>query len=108
GLARLANSFAARLLAYGPRSREERAAVDWAEVIRRVDAGVQADFAPVAQPDIFFDDWKRLTARVRTTTRPSDFGRPTYWLLGPADSTNGFITWANTPLEQRMPFQLRT
>jgi len=104
---RLANSFAARLLAYTPRTRDERAKVDWNEVIRRVDAGVQTDFAPVAQPDILWDDWKRLVARVRTGP-PSDYGRPSYWLLGPADSTNGFVNWINTPLEQRQPFQIRT
>ncbi|HEY0969348.1 MAG TPA: hypothetical protein VGE02_00050 [Gemmatimonadales bacterium] len=108
GLARLANSFAARLIAYGPRTRADRDAVDWNEVIRRIDAGITTDFAPVAQPDILWDDWKRLLARVRTPTRPSDFGRPSYWVLGPADSTNGFVSWAGTPVASRMPFQIRT
>ena len=50
--------------------------MNWAEVIRRVDAGIKADFAPVAQVDVIWDDWKRLVARLRTTGRPSDFGRP--------------------------------
>jgi hypothetical protein len=108
GLARLANSFAARLLAYSPRSRDERAAVDWNEVIRRVDAGVTADFAPVAQPEVLFDDWKRLIARVRNVARPSDFGRPDYTLLGPADSTDGFKNWLATDVAARQPFQIRT
>ncbi|MHB1224171.1 MAG: hypothetical protein ACYC2G_09050 [Gemmatimonadaceae bacterium] len=108
GLARLANSFAARLIAYSPRTRAERDAVDWNEVIRRVDAGIVADFAPVAQQDILFDDWKRLIARVRTTTRPSDFGRPSYWLLGPADASGGFVSWASTPAASRQPFQIVT
>ena len=108
GLARLANSFAARLIAYAPRTREERDAVDWNEVIRRIDAGITTDFAPVAQPDILWDDWKRLLARVRTTSRPSDFGRPSYWLIGPADSAQGFVNWAATPVADRMPFQMRT
>ncbi|HET7187012.1 MAG TPA: hypothetical protein VFI52_02600 [Gemmatimonadaceae bacterium] len=104
---RLANSFAAKALAQTPRTRAERAAVDWAEVIRRVDAGIQTDFAPVAQPDILWDDWKRLVARVRTGP-PSDFGRPSYWVLGPADSTQGFVNWVNTPLANRVAFQIRT
>jgi hypothetical protein len=104
---RLANSFAAKALAQTPRTRAERAAVDWNEVIRRVDAGIQTDFAPVAQPDILWDDWKRLVARVRTGP-PSDYGRPSYWVLGPADSTQGFVTWAATPVANRMPFQIRT
>ena len=104
---KLANSFAARFLAYAPRTRVERAAVDWAEVIRRIDAGITADFAPIAQVDILWDDWKRLVARVRTGP-PSDFGRPSYWMLGPADSANGFINWVNTPLTSRVAFQIRT
>jgi hypothetical protein len=104
---RLANSFAARFLAYSPRSRDERSKVDWNEVIKRIDAGVQADFAPVAQTDILWDDWKRLVARVRSGP-PSDYGRPSYWLLGPADSTEGFINWMKTPLESRQPFQIVT
>jgi hypothetical protein len=104
---RLANSFAAKALAQTPRTRAERAAVDWAEVIRRVDAGIQTDFAPMAQPEILFDDWKRLIARVRTGP-PSDFGRPSYWVLGPADSTQGFVNWAAAPVATRQPFQIRT
>jgi hypothetical protein len=104
---RLANSFAAKALAQTPRTRAERAAVDWAEVIRRVDAGIQTDFAPVAQPLILFDDWKRLIARVRTGP-PSDFGRPSYWVVGPADSTQGFVTWAATAVGSRQPFQVVT
>jgi hypothetical protein len=103
----LASSFSAKIIASTPRSRAERAAVDWADVIRRIDAGITTDYAPVAQPDIFWDDWKRLVARVRTGP-PSDYGRPSYWLLGPADSTNGYINWSNTPLESRQPFQIRT
>lgn len=105
---RLTNSYAARLLAYAPRTRAERAAVNWAEVIRRIDAGIQADFAPVAQVDIFVDDWKRLMARLRTAGRPSDYSRPSYWLIGPADSTNGWVNWVATANDLRQPFQMRT
>lgn len=104
----LANSFAARLLVYSARTPAERAAVDWNEVIRRVDAGIRSDFAPIAQVDILWDDWKRLVARLRTAGRPSDFGRPAYWLIGPADSTNGFVNWVNTPVANRVAFQMRT
>jgi hypothetical protein len=104
---RLANSYAARVLAYTPRTRAERDAVDWAKVIQRIDAGITTDFAPVAQPDILWDDWKRLIARVRSGP-PSDFGRPSYWTLGPADSTNGFVNWAATPVASRQPFQIVT
>jgi hypothetical protein len=103
----LANSFAAKALAQTPRTRAERNAVDWAEVIRRVDAGIKTDFAPAAQTDILWDDWKRLIARVRSGP-PSDFGRPSYWVLGPADSTQGFVNWVAAPVANRVAFQIRT
>jgi hypothetical protein len=106
-LVKLENSFVAKIMAETPRSRAERAAVNWADVIKRIDAGITTDFAPVAQPDILWDDWKRLVARVRTGP-PSDYGRPSYWTLGPADSTNGYLTWISKPLADRTPFQLRT
>jgi hypothetical protein len=103
---RLANSYAARTLAYTPRTRAERAAVDWTEVIRRVDAGILTDFAPVAADSgILRDDWKRLVARVRTGP-PSDYGRPGYGVLGPADSTQGYVNYLNTPLNSRVAFQI--
>ncbi|MBM3908508.1 MAG: hypothetical protein FJ363_10610 [Gemmatimonadetes bacterium] len=104
----LANSFVARLLVYNARTRAERAAVPWNTVIARVDAGIKSDFAPVAQSTILWDDWKRLVARLRTTGRPSDFGRPAYDLIGAADSTNGYINWVNTPLASRVGFQMNT
>jgi hypothetical protein len=104
----LANSFVAQLLVYSARTRAEREAVNWTEVIRRVDLGIKTDFTPVAQVDILWDDWKRLVARVRTASRPSDFGRPAYWTLGPADSANGFVNWVNTPVANRVAFQIRT
>jgi hypothetical protein len=105
---RLANSMAARIMVYSARTRAERAAVNWTEVIRRIDAGIQTDFMPVAQTDILWHDWTRLVARLRTAGRPSDFGRPSYHLVGPADSTNGFVNWINTPVESRVAFQMRT
>lgn len=105
---RLANTYVARLMAYGPRTRAERDAVDWNAVIARIDAGIQTDFAPSAQPDILWDDWKRLVARVRQVDRPSDFGRPSYWVLGPADSSDGWVNWVATPVNERVGFQIVT
>ena len=105
---RLTNSYAARLLAYSPRTRTERVAVNWTEVLRRIDAGIAVDFAPVAQLDILVDDWKRLLARLRTAGRPSDYARPSYWLIGQADSTNGWQNWLATANDSRLPFQMRT
>ncbi len=107
-LARLANSFSARIIASGARTRAERAAVDWNDVIRRVDAGITTDFAPAGQTEVLEDNWKRLLARLRTVGRPSDYGRPSYWTLGPADSADGFKSWAAKQVGDRTGFQMRT
>ena len=47
-------------------------------------------------------------ARLRTAGRPSDYSRPSYWLIGPADSTNGWVNWVATANDSRQPFQMRT
>ena len=111
----LSHSYVARLMVYQARSREERAfdAAHWTEVIRRIDLGITKtgagfDFAPIAQQDILFDDWKRLVARLRTAGRPSDFGRPSNWLLGPADTSGAFQGWVNTAVSSRMAILIRT
>jgi hypothetical protein len=93
---------------YTARTPAERAAVDWTAVMARIDAGIQADFTPQAVPEVLWHDWSRLVARVRNIARPSDFGRPGYWLIGPADSTDGFVNWVNTPLADRVAFQMVT
>ena len=110
-LSRLGHAFIARFLAYTPRTRAERDAVDWNAVLTEATAGVTTDFAPTAVADVLFDDFKRVAARTRGSGAsfiPGDFARVDYWLVGPADSTNRFIDWVNKPLEQRSRFQIIT
>jgi hypothetical protein len=106
--ARLARSYSARLRAQVARSREERQAVNWTQVIADVDAGMTRDFAPVAVPGVFFNDFTRVAARTRVATQPGDFARVDYWTLGPADSTNRFLGWLSTPVSSRTRFQMVT
>jgi len=106
-LARLAHSYRARLMAQVARTREERDAVDWQAVLNEIDAGITSDFAPVAIPGVFVDDFKRVAAR-STATFPGNFARVDYMLVGPADSTNGFLTWLAKPPATRTVFQLVT
>lgn len=105
-LIRIINSYAARAIAYSPRTWEERQAVDWNEVLRRIDAGIQEDFAPEGLLGPWESNMRRLYARRRA--RPSDHIRPDYMALGPADTTGGFQTWFATPSADRMPFQIET
>jgi len=81
--------------------------VNWALVSALVDSGTTVDFAPVAVPGVFVDDFRRVAARSRTAI-PGDFARVDSWVVGPADSTNAFLGWVNTPVSQRVAFQLRT
>ncbi len=102
--ARLINTYIARFMVYNARSAAERAAVNWAEVITRIDAGITADFAPVATPGIMSSTYKNRAARLRTTT-PSDFMRVDNMLIGPADQSQNFINWYNTPAANRLVFR---
>jgi hypothetical protein len=103
---RVVNSYAARLIAYTPRGWDERAAVDWNEVIRRIDAGITTDFGPDGQFQVWESNTRRLLARVRT--RPSDHVRPSYMALGPADVSGRFQTWFATAPKERRPFRITT
>jgi hypothetical protein len=105
-LARIIRSYQARLLAYSPRSFEERNAVDWARVLQLAEAGIQMDLAPTGLLDVWESNMRRLFARVRTL--PGDHARVDYFLVGPADVSGKFQTWINTPSANRTPFQLAT
>lgn len=105
--ARLINSYIARIMVYTARTPEERAAVDWGKVLTHIENGITTDFAPSASPGIVESGYKRYASRQRTTT-PGDFARVDYMLIGPADVSDNFIEWYNTPWEQRTPFQITT
>jgi hypothetical protein len=95
--------YQARLIAYLPRSREEKAAADWSRVVNLLDQARTTTFAPVGSPDIIEHNFQRLTARQRSTV-PSDHVRPSYYTLGYADQSGGFQNWLNTPWSNRTPF----
>jgi len=105
-LARLGNSYAARILAYTPRTPAERAAVNWNQVVSRVDAGLQFDLAPDGLLSVWESNMRRLFARVRS--RPGDHARVDYYAVGPGDITGGFQAWHATPSDDRQPFQMNT
>src|SRR5690606_1392919 len=105
-LVRVINSYYARLLAYMPRTWEERNAVNWNEVLTRIDAGITSDFAPQGELDVWESNMRRLYSRVRA--RPSDHVRPDYMAMGPADVSGKFQAWFASPSADRMPFQIVT
>lgn len=105
-LIRIANSYVARLLAYTPRSPEERAEVDWTEVIRRVDAGITTDFAPQGRQGVLESEFRFRLARTRTADTPGDFIRLHYRLVGPGDISGNYQNWIAQPINQRTPFRM--
>jgi sulfane dehydrogenase subunit SoxC len=105
-LSRLAHTFIARFETYVARTATERAAVNWQDVIAQADAGITADFAPIGSPTGLSDSYKQVAARVRTVA--GDYMRGGYWLVGPADSTEGWKNWVATPVANRVAFQMRS
>ena len=107
-LVRLINTFKARILAYGPRSVEDRDAVDWNQVLQLLDAGWQQDFGPTGLLNVWENNMARLTARVRVATRPGDHVRMNMMAVGPGDVSGGFQTWFNDDPEDRRPFRMNS
>jgi hypothetical protein len=104
----LAHTFAARFLASYGRTRDERDAAPWDQVLFHAERGITRDLNPNAVPERLFHDFRRVAARQRTIT-PGDFARLDYWLVGPADSTDGIITWVNNDdVDDRRPFTMLT
>ncbi|HSJ24713.1 MAG TPA: hypothetical protein VK929_08610 [Longimicrobiales bacterium] len=103
---RVINSYYARLLAYSPRTWEERNAVNWQEVLNRIDNRITEDFGPDGLLEVWESNMRRLLARVRTN--PSDHVRPSLMALGPADTSGAFQHWVNAPFAERDTFAIRT
>ena len=112
-LIRLANSYAARFMAQVARTPEERAAVDWNEVMRRIDAGIVEDFAPIGD-DNGDREWDCLKW---VGSEGTTWSRADYRTIGPADESvcdpndgkiNCFQEWLDTPLQDRLVFDVHT
>jgi len=56
-LAQLANSYAARILAYGPRNAAANSAVDWSKVLSYANNGIEKDLAPELGDNYDFYDY---------------------------------------------------
>jgi hypothetical protein len=100
-LARIANSYIARILAYTPRTPQERQAVDWNRVISHIDRGITRDHAPVTQPS------GGITAIYRAYTHHSWF-RTDYRVVGPGDISGRYQQWINAPVGERDWFQIES
>lgn len=112
-LAALANSYAARFRAAVARTPEERGAVNWNEVMTRIDAGITEDFAPIGDDDGSFEwDCMKFYGQEAST-----WARADYLTIGPADESectpgddtiNCFQEWIDAPLADRLVFDIET
>lgn len=105
GFQQVIHTYMARIVAYLPRSRAEKQAADWEQVLFHLDRSLNADFAPEGSPDIVEHNFQRLAARQRATV-PNDHVRPNYETLGVADQSGGFQEWWATPWRDRTPWTM--
>jgi hypothetical protein len=100
-LVRIIKSFTARFLASVARTPEERAAVNWADVLARADAGITRDFGFQADNTNWEDAYKERLQR-------SDWVRADYGTVGPSDISGNYQAWLATPVADRQPFDIST
>lgn len=100
-LAQLAHSYIARFMAQLARDPNERASVNWAEVISHADQGITQDFAPVGDGDYWWDGMKYLGQN-------HIWARADYKTIGLADTSGAYQAWLNTPVANRQPFDIHT
>lgn len=98
---RLAHSYEARYMTQVARSPQERAAVDWGQVLNHVDQGIEEDFG--VQLDGFGGVWNS-PAKQRSSINESVY----MTLLGPADQSGAYAAWEDTPNRDKNPFEVDT
>jgi hypothetical protein len=103
-LARLARSFAARIMVIGARTPAERAAVNWTKVVQLVDAGITTDYtfnmqSPLGSSNTYLG-YAIATSGTRTHADNN--------LIGEADVSGAYQAWLAKPLNEREKFQIVT
>lgn len=100
-LARIANSYVARMMVSVARTPEERAAVNWNEVVNRINKGITADFGIVLDNTNWGDNFKNYIQRF-------DWFRTDYKLVGQSDISGAYQAWLAKPVDQRVDFDMNS
>ena len=97
---RVCLTYITRSEVYGPRTPTERAAVNWAAVLARLDSGITKTFFVDADPAVALtaSNWINLSFS-QTTIRINNR------MLGPGDTSGVYQQWLNTPLATRNSVQ---
>lgn len=102
-LIRVMYSFLVRADVYSPRTPAQRAAVNWAAVLARLDSGITRDFGFQADPAV---------AGTASTYINNSFAQNTVRihnrLLGPADTSGRYQAWVAANLANRTAFTITT
>ncbi len=96
-LKQLCHSLNAKFLAVSPRNPTDRANVDWISVLDHIENGIQSDFAPEGDNDLWRNDLIWNSNRGGWTLVDNR-------IFGPSDIFGGYDDWINTPVIERKPF----
>jgi hypothetical protein len=104
-IAQLAHTMIARFLVYNPRTPQERAAVNWQQVLTHTQQGLTYDFGPTMQDGILESgNWLGL---MTNTNSGSQFRMDPHF-FGPGDQSGNYQTWLNALPDTRTPFVITT
>jgi hypothetical protein len=98
---RLTHSYEARFMAQVARTPEERAAVNWGEVLEHVQQGITADFG--LELDGPGGVWNATYKTRSSLERDVHLA-----LIGPADQSGAYQRWEKTAHGQKLPFLVDT
>jgi len=98
---KVVNSFAARFISSLARTPQERAAVNWQEVLNRINKGITSDFGVTLDDQVWESIYKE---RYQNAT----WFRLDYNLIGPADVSGKYQAWLATLAADRQPFDITT
>lgn len=98
---RIVHSYIARSLVYTARSVEERAAVDWNQVLYHLDRGIQKNHWVQYEEDVWYGAYLLYTQFLNDA-------RLSNRLVGPADTSGAYQDWLAKPVLERDKFLVRT
>nr|BCX01746.1 MAG: hypothetical protein KatS3mg041_1792 [Bacteroidota bacterium] len=99
-LAALCYSFLARYEAAVARSPQERAQVNWNQVLSWIDKGVSKDYFIQGDNQLWWAALPYYASRERTS-------RVDYKTIGPTDGSTGYLQWLTKPPAERAEFILQ-
>lgn len=97
----LTHSYEARFMAQVARTPEERAQVDWGEVLNHIEQGIGRDFG--VELDGPGGVWNAAYKQRTSLTTDAHLA-----LLGPADQSGAYQAWESTTPSERQPFLIDT